>query len=342
MLDAALDSPDARDVWRRVRYVVEQARAWSDAGGHGLRRYLAWVRLQASESRTADTILPEHDHDAVRIMTIHAAKGLEFPITVVSGLTTTPAGRSGHSVVWHNDTWTISSRHGDEIYDDFKPIDEQMSDAERRRLLYVACTRAVDHLVVSLHRLPVKPDAADNRLTSAALLAGAGAFDPESGAEPLSFDPGRYVRPSLSPDQLEWSEPGPWARERAEALRRAGRRLTISATHLAADLQAWEDPGEGDDEGLRKDAVDLELPPWQRGRYGTAIGRAVHGTLQFCDLTTGADIDALAAAQCAAEGIHRARADRGGTRPKRPDRTDRGPGGDHRTPPGTVRGRPDR
>src|SRR5690606_16245598 len=48
---------------------------------------------------------------------------------------------------------------------------------------------------------------------------------------------------------------------------------------------------------------DLELPPWQRGRYGTAIGRAVHGTLQFCDLVDGSDVDEHAAAQCAAEGI---------------------------------------
>ena len=36
----ALDGPDARDVWRRLRYVIEQARAWADAGGHGSRRYL--------------------------------------------------------------------------------------------------------------------------------------------------------------------------------------------------------------------------------------------------------------------------------------------------------------
>ena len=32
------------------------------------------------------------------------------------------------------------------------PLDEQMDEYERRRLLYVATTRAKDHLVVSLHR----------------------------------------------------------------------------------------------------------------------------------------------------------------------------------------------
>jgi len=302
LVDAVLDSPDARDVWRRIRYVVEQARAWSDAGGHGLRRYLAWARMQASESRTADTILPEHDYDAVRIMTIHAAKGLEFPITVVSGLTTEPAGRAAHSVVWHNGTWTIASKQGDEVYDEFKPIDEQMSDAERRRLLYVACTRAIDHLVVSLHRVPPKSAVAEGRMPSAMLLAANGAADAEAGARELSANPGGFTLPRVAPDELEWNDVATWEAERARALRDANRRLTVSATRLAEDL-VWYDPGAAGDEGLRKDAVDLELPPWQRGRYGTAVGRAVHGTLQFCDLAGGHDIDDLAAAQCAAEGI---------------------------------------
>jgi ATP-dependent helicase/nuclease subunit A len=60
---------------------------------------------------------------------------------------------------------------------------------------------------------------------------------------------------------------------------------------------------EVEDPGLDKQPVNLDLPPWQRGRYGTSIGRAVHGTLQFCDLEHGRDIDTLARAQCAAEGI---------------------------------------
>ena len=51
--------------------------------------------FQAAEGRASDTILPERDHDAVRIMTVHAAKGLEFPITIVAGLTTRNQGADG-------------------------------------------------------------------------------------------------------------------------------------------------------------------------------------------------------------------------------------------------------
>ena len=295
MLDVALDSPDARDVWRRVRYVVDQARAWSDAGGRGLRRYLAWVHLLASESRNADTILPEHDDDAVRIMTVHAAKGLEFPITVLSGMTTRPITATSNSVIWHADSWTISNaKSPDPIFEDFKPLDEQMSDAERRRLLYVACTRAVDHLVVSLHRYPGETEMKPTSV-SGALMHLAGAADPANGARELEPCGDRFVVAPAPAPELPWSDPDEWSTERRRAFDGAAVRPSVSATYLAGEADT--------DPGLDKGAVDLDLPPWQRGRYGTAVGRAVHAVLQYADLRTGADIDAEAAAQCAAEGI---------------------------------------
>ena len=95
-----------RDVWRRLRFVIDQARAWSDATGGNLREYLAWVGQQASEgARVAEAILPETDDDAVRIMTIHAAKGLEFPVTIVSGMSTAPRGRFASAQVVFPPSW---------------------------------------------------------------------------------------------------------------------------------------------------------------------------------------------------------------------------------------------
>lgn len=379
VLEAALAGPDGRDVWRRVRYVVDQARAWTDAGGRGIRRYLRWTQFQASEGRASDTILPERDHDAVRIMTVHAAKGLEFPITVVGGLTTKNQGRRSMSVVWPPGTWTLVDRDNP-VFESFQPLDEQMSDAERRRLLYVACTRAVDHLVVSLHR---KDEAAGDEKgrptwTSARVLAAAGADG--HGARTLTAHPHPRPVPAEDPLELPWADAAEWATERARAVAAASVRSTTSATRLAGAIpvrrllpaatagaahaagaaEAAEATGSSDqagpanrtdradradragpadpahpvdspepadhgdrveaaevsripedsdllglavDAGLAKDPVDLDLPPWQRGRYGTAIGRAVHAVLQDADLDQGRDIDQLAAAHAAAEGI---------------------------------------
>ncbi len=79
----------------------------------------------------------------------------------------------------------------------------------------------------------------------------------------------------------------------------------------APDRVAWRtghggngerlDPG--DTAGAAKGARDLELPPWSKGRYGSAVGRAVHGVLQVVDLATGEGLEQAVAAQSLAEGV---------------------------------------
>ena len=269
--------------------------------GRGVRRYLRWAAYQAAEGRASDTILPERDHDAVRLMTVHAAKGLEFPITIVSGLTTKPRGESALSVLWPGDSWMLAERDND-AFQAYQPLDEQMGDAERRRLLYVACTRAVDHLVVSCTARPrTSPESTGRRrrpvprcsprvAASDTVHASSRVWSIRSRRRPATSSSCRGRTTSSGTP----SGPGrsPW--------RRCVRRPARPAPRLATAMRQCRTRA---DAGLQKDAVDLDLPPWQRGRYGTAVGRAVHAVLQDADLGDGADIDELAAAQCAAEGI---------------------------------------
>jgi ATP-dependent exoDNAse (exonuclease V) beta subunit len=294
-----------RDVWRRIRFVTDQARAWSEATGGNLRQYLQWVnRLTAEGSRVAESILPESDDDAVRIMTIHGAKGLEFPITIVSGMSAVPTGRPAPAEVsFPAQSTGVGYRFGKNVktnaFVDWAPIDEQMGLHERMRLLYVACTRARDHLIVSVHRKErATPPEANKRTNAELLQSGMGDLvdtlpDAVTSAEAL---PPVVVDLPLPPMPF-----AAWSHERTAALRVAGRATTVAASALT-------DEGEPDSEGipdpgLQKRPRDLDLPPWLKGRYGTSVGRAVHGVLQTIDLASGDGLGDAVVAQCEAEAV---------------------------------------
>jgi ATP-dependent exoDNAse (exonuclease V) beta subunit len=301
MLEVAATGPRARDAWRRVRFVVDQARAWSEVEHGGLRSYLAWAAHQGEEaSRVAEAVLPETDADAVRVMTIHAAKGLEFPIVILSGMTAAPNRQRGVQVLWPADggyAVKLKASVQTEDFDLVQPVDEQMDDYERRRLLYVAATRARDHLVVSLHR-------SGNRRHSsnAELLAQAGGA--EAADATLFTSPAAVVRSGDARTSAEIAPPV----NRAEWEARVGSARQASRRRSAQSASGLEGTGpdvalQGADPGIAKAPRDIELPPWSKGRYGTAIGRAVHGVLQVVDLATGAGLDAAVSAQCVAEGV---------------------------------------
>jgi ATP-dependent exoDNAse (exonuclease V) beta subunit len=306
LMEVAFVHPRFRDLWRRLRFVVDQCRAWEEAGGTTLREYLAWVRLQSAEgARVIETVLPETDDDAVRILTIHGAKGLEFPITVLSGMTTQLTRRHGGVQVLFppGRGWAVHLKKDLETaeFADQKPIEEQMDWHERLRLLYVAATRARDHLIVSVHR----KEGAAAESTAAGLfykfgwdparVSEVGAAQPaEEAGGTLAARPGAEAAHPDLPSIEEWEE------ERSAAFVAASRPVAVSATRLAEEAaRALELETLA---GVQKDPRDIDLPPWQKGRYGSAIGRAAHGVLQTVDLASGAGLAPACAAQAAAEG----------------------------------------
>ncbi|WP_432938218.1 UvrD-helicase domain-containing protein [Kribbella sp. CA-253562] len=325
VLEVAATGPRARDTWRRIRFVVDQARAWSEVEHGGLRAYLAWAAHQGEEtSRVAEAVLPETDADAVRVMTIHAAKGLEFPIVILSGMTASPNRQRGVQVLWPPDggyAVKLKSSIQTEDFDLVQPVDEQMDDYERRRLLYVAATRARDHLVVSLHRSGTR-----RHSSNAELFTSANALDvphihrlqcADQQPQPAANAPGSGIvansqGSSSTPTSTTTSATS--TRKIAPPLNRAEWEARITESRAASRRRSSHSPsgleGTGPDvaiheadPGTAKAARDIDLPPWSKGRYGTAIGRAVHGVLQVIDLTTAAGLEAAVQSQCVAEGV---------------------------------------
>lgn len=113
--------------------------------------------LVNEESREQKAQIFPEGSDSVQLMSIHQAKGLEFPIVFIADLDRGYSGGSSGNVIYNKDHGiAVKLREvtgGDfldtYLYDKIKEEAGRKEEAEEKRLFYVATTRARDHLILS-------------------------------------------------------------------------------------------------------------------------------------------------------------------------------------------------
>ncbi len=192
-----------------IHKLLSMARRFEAREGRDVRGFLDHV-AHAEIGREADAPGGEGELDAVRLMSIHAAKGLEFPVVCVADLGREPnlrvpdllvegapqgaqaGGRVGLRLIVLGDPEPTSALD----YEQLRDARQAAQVEEEDRVLYVACTRA------------------QNRL----LLSGAVAFDrwpaPKPGMAPIA-----WLAPALVSD----------APKLAASKQRPERALTVEA-----------------------------------------------------------------------------------------------------------------
>ncbi len=152
----AFDDWRPQEAHRRYRFVAEQARALARSGRPTLHDTVDQMERLARDP-SYDSVVRDGaaDEDCVRVMTVHAAKGLEFPIVIVTGLGRKPQKTRPMMVADHltrRVELRVSAKFTSAGWEELDIREREMEAAERVRLLYVALTRPRDHLVVSLFR----------------------------------------------------------------------------------------------------------------------------------------------------------------------------------------------
>ena len=120
------EGPEGADRWDNVRELLASAADWSEevteeSEGTPLERFLAEAALQSSD----DSVVG--NEDGVTLMTLHTAKGLEWPVVVLTGL-----------------------EHG--LFPLARAEEQPDGLEEERRLCYVGLTRAKDKLYLTWAR----------------------------------------------------------------------------------------------------------------------------------------------------------------------------------------------
>ena len=155
---AVLAQWDGRRRYANLRKLARLARSYEELRGPDVEGFVRFVEEQeAVGAAERDAVAEEEGADAVRLLTIHAAKGLEFKVVVVADAGRDRNAPSSDEILCLSDGRfgfrvadpVTGKRHGVLGYESVKDARQAEDEAERLRLYYVAMTRAIDRLIVS-------------------------------------------------------------------------------------------------------------------------------------------------------------------------------------------------
>jgi ATP-dependent exoDNAse (exonuclease V) beta subunit len=319
---AVLARWDGRRRYANLRKLARLARSYEELRGPDVEGFVRFVEEQeAVGAAERDAVAEEEGADAVRLLTIHAAKGLEFKVVVVADAGRDRNAPSADEILCLSDGRfgfrvadpVSGKRHGVLGYEDVKEARAAEDEAERLRLYYVAMTRAIDRLIVSGSIDPERK--ADektpigwvlNRLECADELAAAGDAPVElerEGARVLV----RLDRTPPAPEPEEEEAPLVVAETGQLALFAPGAEPPLPPLAPAlAPIEALAEPPLHDVRRLSYSALALfdrcsyryyaervagmrpadahGTVPGQRGLAATEVGDAVHRLLELVDL----------------------------------------------------------
>jgi len=215
---AVLAQWDGKRRYANLRKLMRLARSYESLRGPDIEGFVKFIRDQETLGASQlEAVSEEEGADAVRLLTIHAAKGLEFKVVIVADagrdtggapsadeILVRPDGRFGFRVV---DPKSGKKRPVFD-YQAVREAEDRDEEAERLRLYYVAMTRAIDRLIVSgaidpekrrdrstpigwvLTRLGLVDEAESGEIerAEARFVLNVNRFAPDPPAEPVAAD----------------------------------------------------------------------------------------------------------------------------------------------------------
>jgi len=135
--------PDGERRLTNLLHCVELLHGFAQEGDDAIESLIAWLEQRITGPTEDETALLrlETDDNAVRIATIHASKGLQYPIVFLPFAWDVPANAPDR-VIFHDTDGNLTLDLGSDLQEEHKQTACRERDGEAARLLYVALTRA--------------------------------------------------------------------------------------------------------------------------------------------------------------------------------------------------------
>jgi ATP-dependent exoDNAse (exonuclease V) beta subunit len=151
---ACLTAPDGERRFGNARKLVRTARSYERDRGPDLAGFVEQMRLCDARDLSEADAPPGGGEEAVALMTIHAAKGLEFPVVCVPDLSRSTPAETGAVAVGPDGEVGLRLRDArgklldGPVYARLAASGKAAEEAEGDRVAYVAWTRARDRLLL--------------------------------------------------------------------------------------------------------------------------------------------------------------------------------------------------
>ena len=323
---AVLAQHDGRRRYANLRKLGRLARSYEALRGRDVEGFVRFVfDRQASGAHEAEAFAEEEGGDAVRLLTIHAAKGLEFRVVVVADAGRDRPPSRGEEIICRPDGLfgfkvlnpATGKRRGAFDYEAVRSAEQAAEEAERLRLYYVAMTRAIDRLLISGSIDPSRAQEARTPMAWVLDRLGSVALD-DVGDEPLVVEQGAarlLVRVNRHRAEIEEtpSEPEPAVEEQLSLFSAEEEVAAETPVAILPPLELVEPPPAYEPRRLSYSALATfdECPAKFYARYvagmrerrpetalgAVGVGSAVHELLEGIDLAAPAVPADLAALQ---------------------------------------------
>jgi ATP-dependent helicase/nuclease subunit A len=142
--------PAGHQVLANVHRIADLARSFELSGGISFRGFVEELETQSEKAESAEAPVLEQGAEGVRLMTVHAAKGLEFPVVILADMTANIAAGDPDRYVDAEKGLCATRllRCAPWELRDHEAEERLRERAEGVRVAYVAATRARDLLVI--------------------------------------------------------------------------------------------------------------------------------------------------------------------------------------------------